>query len=56
MRYVVTYRRVPQDLPNGCRTTDGFYVIDRSSTPHRSVSGHVTRDAAVDAARKLNAL
>jgi len=54
MRYVVTYRRIPQELPNGRRTTDGFYVVDRSSTPSRSVSAHITRDSAVDAARKLN--
>jgi len=54
MRYVVTYRRIPQELPNGRHTTDGFYVVDRSSTPPRSVSGHITRDSAVDAARKLN--
>jgi hypothetical protein len=54
MRYVVTYRRIPQELPNGRRTTDGFYVVDRSSTPPRSVSGHITRDSAIEAARKLN--
>jgi len=56
MRYVVTYRRIAQDLPDGRRTTDGFYVVDRSSTPPRCMSGHITRDAAVDAARKLNAV
>jgi len=55
MRYVVTYRRIPQELANGRRTTDGFYVVDRSSTPPRSVSAHATRDSAIDAARKLNA-
>jgi hypothetical protein len=56
MRYVVTYRRIPQELPSGRRTTDGFYVVDRSSTPPRSVSAHINRDSAMDAARKLNAL
>jgi len=55
MRYVVTYRRIPQELPDGRRTTDGFYVVDRSSRPPRCVSGHITRDSAVDEARKLNA-
>jgi hypothetical protein len=55
MRYVVTYQRTPLDLPDGRRTTDSFHVVDRSSDPPRSVSNHVTRDAAVDAARTLNA-
>lgn len=55
MRYVVTYRRSPLGLPDGRRTTDSFHVVDRSTTPPRSVSGHTTRDAAIDAARRLNA-
>jgi hypothetical protein len=55
MRYVVTYRRSPLDLVDGRRTTDSFHVVDRSTTPPRSVSGHITRDAAIEAARTLNA-
>ena len=36
MRYVVTYRRIPQELPNGRRTSDGFYLIDRSWPPNEA--------------------
>jgi hypothetical protein len=55
MRYVVTYHRTPLNLPDGRRTTDSFQVVDRSSDPPRRVSHHITRDAAIDAARTLNA-
>jgi len=55
MRHVVTYRRIPLDLPDGRKTTDSFQVVDTSTDPHRTVSSHVTRNAAVTAAQALNA-
>jgi hypothetical protein len=54
MRFVVTYRRTPMQLPDGRWTTDSFLVRDRGSTPAATVSTHPTRAAASAAAAALN--
>ncbi|MDX6592044.1 MAG: hypothetical protein QOJ13_1240 [Gaiellales bacterium] len=54
MRYVVTYRRTPIQLPDGRWTTDSFLVRDRASVPVTTSSTHATRVAAVVAAAALN--
>jgi len=53
-RYVVTYHRTPIRLPDGRNTTDSFQVVDRSTALPLVVSQHITRDAAVAAAKALN--
>jgi hypothetical protein len=55
MRHIVTYRRTPLNLPDGGKTTDSFHVVDTSTDPPRTVSSHITRNAAVNAAQTLNA-
>jgi hypothetical protein len=53
-RYVVTYHRTPIRLPDGRNTTDSFQVVDKSTALPLVVSQHITRDAAVAAAKALN--
>jgi hypothetical protein len=55
MNHIVTYSRTPISLPDGRLTTDSFAVVDRSSSPHRTVSRHVSRSAAMDAADRAEA-
>jgi hypothetical protein len=54
MRYVVTYRRTPIQLPDGRWTTDSFLVRDREAVPAVTASTHATREAAAIAAAALN--
>jgi hypothetical protein len=55
MRYVVTYRRTPMQLPDGRWTVESFLVRDTQSSPATTASTHVTRPEAVAAAAALNA-
>jgi hypothetical protein len=55
MNHIVTYSRTPISLPDGRLTTDSFAVVDRSATPHRTVSRHASRTAALDAADQAEA-
>ena len=54
MRYIVTYARIPLQLPDGRWTTDSFLVRDRSSHPPDTDSSYATRAEAALAAATLN--